>query len=163
MTGVDYRNVLKQFLDLRGWEDEIDIDEENGTLSVNTEIGINGQSIRLVIEINPEGDIVDVFFYYTILCKKNKINQMAILLNLIHHRWIFGRFEVYETGHIRWRHRCDFEGAQPVGLTINCIVEPGWQAVNKFADVIAAVALTNSTAEEAIAEYDKNRDNEDQE
>jgi len=153
-NNINFQEVLNEFLKLREWTDELNVDPETSIISLNTEIQIEGQDGRLIIEANPESQIVDVFIYYSIMCRENKINELALLMNQIHHRWAFGRFEVYESGHIRWRQRYDFEGTKPTGLSIDRIVQPGWDAVGKFFDLIAAVALTKTTALQAIEEYD---------
>ncbi len=145
----------------RCWTDEYEVDSEKKTISLTATLDITPeQKGRLIIEARDELDIVDVYFYYDLKCKETKLEQMALLLNGIHVRWHFGRFEVFPDGYVRWRHRVDFEGSQPTGLSLERIVGPGWDATGKFADVIAAVALTKLSAAEALEEYDAQEETE---
>ena len=156
---LKYQVVLDEFLKERGWTDEYEVDTEEQSVFLDTQINIsNGFSGRLIIDAKDQSDLVDVYIYYNQTCKENKINEMAILLNGIHQRWHFGRFMVFEDGYIRWAHRVDFEGSQPTGLSFERIVQPGWDATAKFASVIAAVALTKQSAAEALKEYDEDRE-----
>lgn len=156
---LKYQAVLDEFLEGREWTDEYEIDLEEQTVTLNTQINLsNAHSGRLIIQASDETDFVDVHIYYTQTCKESKLDEMAILLNGIHRRWHFGRFMVFDDGYMRWSHRVDFEGSQPTGLSLNRIVQPGWDATEKFASVIAAVALTKQTAAEALKEYDEEKE-----
>lgn len=152
---IKYQTVLDEFLKMREWTDEYEIDPEKKSVSLNTQISIGeGQSGRLIIEASDETDLVNVYIYYNFTCKAAKLSELAVLLNGIHQRWPYGRFMVLADGYIRWTHRVDFEGTQPTGLAIDRIVGPAWSAVETFADTIAAVALTKQSAADAIQEYD---------
>lgn len=152
---VDYKKILKDFLDAREWTDELEVDQATLQVSLGTGIDIGSQSGRLIIEADCKSAVIDVYIYYELKCKEAKLDQLTLLLNGIHQRWAYGRFVVFPSGQIRWQHRVDFEDASPTGNSINNIVRPGWEAVGMFADVISAVALTKQTAEEALAEYDE--------
>lgn len=150
-----YERILQEFKKIREWDDEIIVEEDGKSVSLSTGVDIKSQNGRLIIEASDANDIVDVFFYYGIECRKEKYEQMCILLNAIHQRWGYGRFELGDKGFIRWRHRVDFEGAQPSGTSIERIVQPGWDAVIKYADLVSAVALTKQTAADAIEDFDR--------
>lgn len=152
---LKYQEVLDEFLEAREWTDEYEVDLEEESVLLNTQINISsGHSGRLIIQAYDQTDIVDVHIYYNQKCKESKLDEMAILMNGIHRRWHAGRFMVFDDGYIKWSHRVDFEGSQPTGLSLNRIVQPGWDAAEKFANAIAAVALTKLSAAEALKEYD---------
>lgn len=158
-NNLKFQTVLDEFLKGREWTDEYEIDNDEKTVALNTAINIcDGHSGRLIIEASDKTDCVDVYIYYNQTCKEAKLDEMAILLNAIHRRWQFGRFTVFKDGYIRWAHRVDFEGSQPTGISLERIVQPGWSATEKFADVIAAVALTKQSAADAIEEYDQEQE-----
>jgi len=161
---LKYQVVLEEFLAGREWEDELSIDFEEKKVSLDTGIssGEAGFKGHLIIEANDQTDLVDVFIYYDQPCKAAKLEQMSLLMNEIHCRWNFGRFMVFPDGNVRWCHRVDFEGSQPTGLSIERIVQPGWGVAEKFAGVIAAVALTKQTAADAIREYDEEQEAKEQ-
>lgn len=159
VTGkLKYQIVLDDFLAARDWQDECDVNLEEKKVALQTRIDVTPeQEGRLIIEASDKTDIVDVYFYYDLRCKEAKLEQMAILLNSIHVRWALGRFEVFPDGYMRWRHRVDFAGSQPTGLSLENIVQAGWAASSEFADPIAAVALTSLSAEEALQDYDQEK------
>jgi hypothetical protein len=151
---LKYQSILEEFLKYKEWTDELLIDQHAKTVALATAVAIGSQSGRLIIEASDESDLVDVYFYYGINCKKNKFEQMCVLLIEIHRRWSLGRFELDDEGHIRWHHRVDFEGSNPTAVSIERIVQPGWDAMSRFAEIISSVALTKQTAAEAIEEFD---------
>ena len=156
---LKFQKVLDEFLKEREWTDEYEIDNEEQTVSLSSAINIcEGHSGRLIIEASDRTDCVNVYIYYNQICKEAKLAEMAILLNGIHQRWQFGRFMVFEDGYIRWTHRVDFEGSKPTGLSLERMVTPGWSAMERFANVISAVALTKQSAADALKEYDEEQE-----
>ena len=151
---LKYEIIINEFLKAREWEDELEVDLENKSVTLSTGVSSNGGSIRLIIEAYDETDFVDVFVYYGFNAKKTKIEQMALLMNEIHLRWKAGKFMVLPDGRVRWTQRNDFEGSQPTGKSIEQMVSAGFSAVEMFNDVITSVAVSKQTAAEAIEEYD---------
>ena len=156
---LKYQVVLDEFLKGREWTDEYESDLEEKTVSLSSGITIcDAHSGRLIIEASDITDFVDVHIYYNQNCKESKLDEMAILCNGIHRRWASGRFIVFGDGYIRWSHRVDFEGSHPTGLSLERIVQSGWNAAATFADVIAAVALTKQSAADALKGYDEEQE-----
>ena len=156
---LKYQVVLDEFLKEREWTDEYESDLEEKTISLTSGITIcDSHSGRLIIEASDRTDIVDVYIYYNQTCKESKLDEMAILFNGIHQRWALGRFMVLGDGYMRWSHRVDFEGSQPTGLSLERMVQSGWNAAERFADVIAAVALTKQSAADALKEFDEEQE-----
>lgn len=151
---LKYQLLIEEFMAARGWNDDLEVDAEAQTAALNTGINLGEQSGRLIVQGCDVNDMVDVYVYYEIKCKESKLEQMAQLMNGLHMRWSYGRFEVFPDGYMRWSHRVDFEGSQPSALSIERMVKPGWDAAQKFADVISAVALTKQSASEALSDYD---------
>lgn len=160
-----YEKIIAEFAAARDWKDEITLDPDTNIVSLATGINFSSQTGRLIIEADNETDVVEVFIYFDLKCKEAKLREMKLLMNELHQRWKFGRFTTYDAGVVRWTHRVDFEGSSPTGKSIEQIVGPGWNAVETFADTVAAVALTKQTAEEAIGEYDaaQERDSDSEE
>jgi hypothetical protein len=151
---LKYEVVINEFLKAREWNDELDIDTEESSVTLVTGVDLEGGSCKLIIEAYDKTDLVDVFIYYTFSCKKTKFDQMAILFNVIHYRWRIGTFTLLSDGRLRWHQRVDFEGSQPTGTSIERMVAAGFGAVESFNDVITAVALTKQSAIEALEESD---------
>jgi hypothetical protein len=88
---------------------------------------------------------------------------MHILLSKINSRMRVGAFQFIREAdwqYIRWHHATDFEGSNPNGTTIRHQVITGLQTVEDHADPIAAVALTNQTADQALQEFQQSLKNE---
>jgi len=151
---LKYEVIINEFLKAREWEDELEVDLENKSVTLSTGVRSDGGDLRLIIEAYDETDFVDVFVYYSFNAKKTKIEQMALLMNEIHLRWKAGKFMVLPDGRVRWTQRNDFEGSQPTGKSIEQMVSTGFQAAERFNDVISSVAITKQTAAEAMEEYD---------
>ena len=160
-----YEKVLKEFLDVREWEDELDQDVEKGEISLNTNITFaNGQDMRLIIEGNNNG-LLRVFWYFdSFLCKKEKFPEMLSLLNSLHMRiGIFGTFNLINlpdspsNGKIRWLYKADFEGIDVTLDTLHLITNPSNEIVENYGELISAVALTKQSASDALKEFDEAR------
>ncbi len=153
---MKYQALLEEYLEAREWEDELSVDEENRAVQLNTGVTIAGQSGRLIIEAFDRLEIVDVYFYYSsVTCRESKFDEMLKLLNSIHMRTRYGRFELLDDGTVRWFQRVDFEGSSPTIQSLNQMVQPGWDVVGKWAEAVAAVALTKQTAAQALEEHDE--------
>lgn len=162
-TKLKYQGVLEQFLAGREWQDELEVDAEEKTITLVTGINMEEQRARLIVRAGEDVELVDVHIIYGFSCKENKHPEMAMLLNAIHLRYMYGRFVLdVEDGEVRWHHRVDFQGSEPTGQSIDQIVGPGWNIAETFASTIAAVALTKQTAADAIAEFDESQRNSEE-
>lgn len=146
------QKVIQEFLDGREWEDEIRIDEEKQSAHVVCSVDFGEyKDGRLFIDASDTTSLYGVFFYYPFKCKESKFAEMCVLLNRIHNNHPYGRYELLiSDGSIRWMQNVDFEGAEPTGQSIELMVHPGWEALSYWAETIAAVALTKTSADEAI-------------
>jgi hypothetical protein len=107
--------------------------------------------VRVIEAENDETDIVDVFIYYDQTCKEDRAPaDGATLQRTTSFGGTSGVSRCFQTDIFRWRHRADFEGSSPAALSIERTVRPGWDVAERFAGVIAAVALTKQSAAESI-------------
>lgn len=163
MSGGDqklkFQKILEVFLADREWQDELEVDAESKTVMLRTGINIASHTGgTLVIEASDITEIVGVFVYLPFSCRESKIDEMKKLVNDINIRRNYGSFQCIpggDAGRIRWVHRVDFEGASPTAKSVHQIVGPGWETAAEWADVIAAVAITRQTADEALEEFDE--------
>jgi hypothetical protein len=159
-----FHSVMRDFLSLQEWQDELKVDQESGVVSLDTGVGLGDHNGRLIIEAADKIEVIDAFLYFRDLrCKPAKKMEMSWLFQKIFgtRNFSFGRLELIEVEgeglHIRWRHRVDFEGSAPSGKSVRMLIAPGWEMMAEIADCIAAVALTKQTAEEAFAEWEEAR------
>jgi hypothetical protein len=154
-----FQILLEEFLADREWQDELEVDVESKTVMLRTGVNVasHGGGV-LVIEASDVTEMVGVFLYLPFNCKGFKIAEMKQLLNDINIRRNYGCFQCIpdgDNGRVRWVHRVDFEGGSPTAKSLHQIVGPGWDTAAEWADVIAAVAITKQTAEEALEEFDE--------
>ena len=161
MASFRFHALMEEVLAELEWEDELEVNEEEQTVKLDTAINVAGQDGRLIVEASEQTSYVDVLDYYTgFKCKPAKLDQMAVLLNKLHARWRYGTFLVFEDGYIRWQHRVDFADGQPTAASIQRLIQPGWGVLEQFFDPISAVALTKQTAKEALEEFDESQQEE---
>ena len=156
-----YEAAMQTFLTEMEWTDDtLDYDFENDFVYLNTQISINGNTHQLIVD-SRENDLIDVYVYLRHLSvRPSKDEEMHILLSKINSRLRIGAFQFIREAdwhYIRWHHATDFEGSNPVGTTIRHQVITGIQTVEDHADPIAAVALTNQTADQALEEVHQSR------
>lgn len=151
---LKYEAILEEFMALREWADDLQVDEDDMSVTLNTAVSFESQSGRLIVEASDKADIVKVYFYYAVACKESKFNEMSLLFDELHRRIFFGRFVRVGEGRVRWEHFIDFEGSGPTGQSVERMVDSGWRIVAEYAPVISAVALTKQDAAEALAEFD---------
>ena len=153
---LKYQAIMQDFLRQRGWEnDELRIDPVERSVEYRSGLNIGNTQGNLFVAADEDRDLIDVYIYFGFKCKESKRFQMVETLNGIHRRCAFGCFDMDpEDGEVRWHHRAHFDGSTPTGASVESIVGPGWSICARYADVIAAVALTKQSASEALAEYD---------
>jgi len=153
---LKYQVILEEYLKSRDWGDELEVDLDEGSVTLNTGVKIGDQGgSRLIIVASDKTDLVDVFFYYSTSCKKSKMNEMRLLISEINFRIAYGKWQVLPDGDLRWMHRVDFEGSSPTPQSIHQIVQPGWNLTERWLEPIAAVALTKQSAADALSEFDE--------
>lgn len=154
---IKYQDTMKEFMEFREWNDELIFDEENGKVVLSTGVNIENQSGRAIVEAR-NNDIFEFFFYYVnFTVKESNMDQIEILLSKINRNIFIGCLEVVgdvDDRRVRWRHRVDFEGASPTGLTLSRNFQPGWDTLESFINPIAAVALTKQSAADALSEHE---------
>lgn len=153
---LHFQVLLEEFLADREWQDELEVDTEERSVMLRTTVNIaEHEGGDLIIEASDVTELVAVYFYFPFTCKDSKRREMKVLLNDINMRRDYGCFQCIPDGRVRWVQKVDFEGSVASAKSINQIVGPGWATVARWADVIAAVAITKQTAEDALEEFDE--------
>jgi len=154
---LKYEDTMKDFMEFREWNDELILDEEDGKVVLSTGVNIKKQSGGAIIEARND-DIFEFYFYYSnFTVKESNLDQMEILLSTISRKLMIGCLEVVgdvDDRRVRWRHRVDFEGASPTGVTVSRNFQPGWSTLESYINPIVAVALTKQSAADALSEHE---------
>ena len=146
---------LQDWLDDIEWKDEISLDEENQTSSLNFTFSIKDQSFKVWIETDEARDFLKIYFYAPFNALSKKLTECAVLFNHINYKSYWGALSVVdEKGTIRWRYVIDFEGTYPSLATINNAFNVGVDLFENWFDEITEVALTKTTAQEIIEQLE---------
>ena len=160
---LKYEKEMQEFISLMQWEDKLDVDAKNEMVRLSTGLEIENQHLKLIIEANSNNDIFDIRIYFAALpVKPKKIEQMKLLIADINSRVMLGKFSHFDDDGsitIYWRQLIDFEGAGLSALTIKNNFQPGWNMSEMYSSAFASVALTNQSAEDAMAEFDEEQKN----
>jgi hypothetical protein len=162
VTEVDkkdlYVSIVHEYMEKYGLKCELIVDEDAERIKLEAGLSIGDQGGRLFLEIDYDIEVINAYIYYIFNCKKQKVDEMMRLFNVFNIRKRIGKFVVFaDDGVIRWQHGVDFEGAIPSATSIRQIVGCGWNDMEEFIDPVVAVAMTNQTAEAALAEFDEAR------
>ncbi len=147
---VKYHDLLQQWLDTRGWSDEIEIDEPGQLLQVGAGIEVNEQGYRLYVETDGHSDFFDVYVYPPYGVKEANLAEAWRLVNHINGDIGQGRFVVTPSRRFQYNHRVDMEDAAPSVTTIENMVRAAWDFCETWDAALAAVSLTATTAQEII-------------
>ena len=155
---LKFQVVLEEFLSIRGWKDELKVDEEQQWVQLIGKVQIGDyMGGTLVIEASDKTEIVGVFFYLPFDCKDAKRSEMMFLLNELNTRGSnggYGCLQLLDDARIRWVQRVDFEGSSPSAKSIEQMVGPGWDRCAAFIEAIRSVAVTKKSASQSLEELD---------
>ena len=155
--------IVQQALEQLEWQDEISLDEEQGTSQVRTEVQIDGQLCELFIDTHEATDSIAVFFYLPFRVKAGAYAEACQFINAVNSRTRHGHLEILrDSGRLRMVVSADVEGAAPTGAFVVQMIHLGVNTLATWMGDLAAVALSNRSAEEllAVADREPERDQE---
>jgi len=151
--------IVQQALDQMEWQDELSLDEEKGTSQVQTKIQIDAQPCELYIDTHEATDSIAVFFYLPFRVKADAQAEACQLINAVNTRTRHGHLEMLrDSGRLRLVVSADVEGAAPTGAFVVQMIQLGVNTLGTWMGELAAVALSNRTAEELLAEADREQE-----
>ena len=162
--------VLKEWLEAKEWEDEVEILNDGQSSRVSTSFSIEGQSHKCYLECEEARDSFEVYFYPPYSVPEARIKDAAVLLNRINCRLLQGRLVCSEgdlPGRIQFKNIVDVEGTELSVKQIGLMISTGLYAFEQFGGVMSAVALTKYPVDkiwqeflDAEAEEEKKKENE---
>jgi len=157
---LNFKELLQGFLALREWDDEIKYNSETDEWYITTNVSVNNQPIRLIIEGCDETQILGIYFYLNINFIDSKYIEMTKICNWINPRVFIGHLECLHNGAIRWVQKIDCEGATLSPHTLSVNVQHGWGAIEQFSIPITSVALSQASCEAAIEAFLEKKESE---
>jgi hypothetical protein len=151
----DFQNILRNFLDIRKWDQDVEYLEQTEKWMVSTELKAQSHIARAFIEGSDATGVLPMYLYYSFSCKEAKQIEMLMLLNWINRHLLVGHFELTQRDQIRWVLEFDCEGLNMNGVSVSINFQHGWNVISGYSDAISAVALTKASAEEAMADFNE--------
>ena len=149
-----FLGVMQQYLAYEGWDDDIAI-AEDGDASIKTTMRFDGQTHQLYLEGWASIQTFKVYLYSSFSVPPHRHDEIAILLNFINLRLGLGRFALRycdDAAPIQYLASADVEEGEMSVKMITNMIGAGVHALCRYRDFLAAVALTKTTAKEAINE-----------
>lgn len=157
---LNFNDLLREFLALREWDDEIRYNADTDDWYINTNVGVNNQPIRLIVEGCNETQILGIYFYFNVSYIENQKHEMIELTNWINIRNLVGHFQILNDGVIRLVQKFDCEGTYLSPQTLSINIQHGWDSMERYANLIIKVALGQSCAREAINYFVENQNSD---
>lgn len=154
-SNMKLTSVLKEFLDLNEWTDEIRIGED-GDASLSSTFKINNQGHSFFFEISESAETFRVYMYSPFVVPVARRGEMAIVLNYINTLVSAGRFATSvgdDAAAVQFFTGVDVEGGQLGHKMISSMLDAAINYFDHFGSLIAAVALTKISASQAIEEF----------
>lgn len=150
--------IVQQALDQMEWQDELSFDEEKGTSQVRTEVQIDAQPCELYIDTHEATDSIAVFFYLPFRVKADAQAEACQFINAVNTRTRHGHLEMLrDSGRIRMVVSADVEGAAPSGQFVRGMIHLAVDTLSSWMGALAAVAVSNRTAEELLAAAERDQ------
>lgn len=149
-----FLGVMQQYLAYEGWDDDIAI-AEDGDASIKTTMRFDGQTHQLYLEGWASIQTFKVYLYSSFSVPPHRHDEIAILLNFINLRLGLGRFALRyceDVVPIQFLASVDVEEGEMSVKMITNMIGAGAHALSRHRDSLAAVALTKTSAKEAINE-----------
>ena len=142
-----------EMLNKSGWN--LVQDSKQG-LYITNFIGENGEYSVYVNVMNLHKQLLVTYSYVPVKAPKDKIAQMAFLLNKINRKLYFGNFEMdYSNGEIAFRYGMDFHGEEFTEYMALNTISPCAFTIDKYFLAIKAIIDTEILTEEALRIVEK--------
>ncbi|ADC63219.1 type III secretion system chaperone family protein [Allochromatium vinosum] len=148
-------DTIEQWQIEQDWQGELERDEAQQTATLEAGYRIKEQSFKLYLETDEENDWLAVYLYAPFNALEHKQIECALLCNSIDARRSAGSIHVLPDGRIRYRQTIDVEGMTVSGVMISNLIQDAGDCFFAWLEEIAAVALTEATAEEVLAQLDQ--------
>jgi len=148
--------LVQEALDQLEWQSELTPDEAAGSNRFTSVILIQDQPCELFIDTHEESDFVGVFYYPPFRVKADRYTEACLLINAINTRTRQGHLEILRNnGRLRMVISADVEGATPAGVFVAQMMRFGADTLSAWMGELAAVAMSNRSADEVMADLDQ--------
>jgi hypothetical protein len=160
---VTLTDIVKDWLDNRGWAFELEVDEDNHSCRFSTSVQVASQNYRVYIDVDEDDEQVAVLFYAPFIVPTDCVAEMVVLLNWINDAANVGRLVVPmsdEATPVQWKAVLDVEGSELSAKQVGTLISAGAATFESYEGTISSVALKKTTVEEAIRRWEEGRASE---
>jgi hypothetical protein len=151
LDGLELTRVVKAWMDERGWQDAIEVNEDRTASTVQTTMTIREQVYKIYIEVLETEQALMIYLYSPYQVPKSRIAAMALILNRVNFRLDLGRFATNDgpaARPIQMKVCVDVVGSDLTTKQVVTLMGLGVTAFRTYGSVLAATALTQRPVEE---------------
>lgn len=150
------KTVLEIFVAEKEWDDEIELDDESGSHYLVTHIKIMNQVFELEVYGDDQRDRLSLFLTPPFRATEGTNADLCQLFNYLNERYLYsGRLSVDMSGRIKYKAVIDTDNLEPSAAMIDNLLGSAIALFDNQMEPIAAVAMTNRTFAETLADYEK--------
>ena len=149
-------SVLRDWMEKREWEDEIDINGDRDFAEVIAWYVMGGQKHPLHLEANELKECFDIYLYTPFNVPPARMADMSRLLNRINLCIGIGRLCCLDEGltnPVQYKVGIDVEGAPFAPQHIENMLAAGGRILDHYGQLLATVALTDVSADAAWSKF----------
>ena len=159
-TKFPLAEVVRQWPDGQGWEDEISLDEEEMRSQLNASVKLEGGiSYRVFIETDEKRQWLQIYIYGPIKIPKKRYSESCELVNGINRAYLgFGGTGALMVGgdeQFLFFQCVDVEGAHLVPTMIENILTIGYGVFRNWNESMGQVVFAGISAEEVFRKLDE--------
>lgn len=154
--GMPLTLAVKAFMDGEEWGDEIKVNEDRTTSTVQTSMTVDDQPFQLWVEVFEPDERIFVFFYSPYRVPIGRRDVVARILNRVNCRLGLGRLacdDGSEARPIQFKCGFDVEGSTLSPVQVNTLIALGVGTFRSYGELLAGAALSKRGIEELWLEY----------
>jgi hypothetical protein len=148
-------SLVQQWLDSRGWEDEISVREESRESTLQTRINDETGVYDLYIEVDEERSWLQLYLYSPFKVSARHWGEISKALNLANVSHVNGRGACAPGKAIQYCNSIDLEGCQATTKIIDNLYSYAFGFYARNHEKFGKIIYAGLTAEQAFAEDEK--------
>ena len=156
-TKFPLADVVRQWRDGQGWEDEISLDEEEMRSQLNASVELEGDiSVRVFIETDEKRQWLQIYIYGPMKIPKKRYSESCELVNGINRAYLrLGSLVVGGDEQFLFFQCVDVEGAHLVPTMIGNILSVGYGVLEQWNEAMGQVVFAGISADEVFRKLDE--------
>jgi len=155
-------DIIEQWQIEQDWQGQLERDEAQQTATMECGYRIREQMFTLYLETDEKRDWLGIYLYAPFNALEHKQSECALLCNALDARRLIGSLYVLPNGRICYQQTIDVEDIAVSSAMISSLVQQAGDYFFSWLDEIAAVALTEATAEEVLGPLDQEEEEEEE-